>query len=309
MFNEVSFNRLRVFCKVVECKGFRAASEHLNMSQPSVSAHVKALETEMKIILIERSRFTRVTEAGMLLYTFAKRTLGDADQISRDITELRNANKGRITVAASVSMIRNVMPAIFSRFKLENPGVELILKFGRPKEVFEMIINREIDFGFVVGEVTMCELSVTKLIRDEVVLVANPRHPLVLKGTVNPEELSDYPFVLSSSTHSLVFQNMLRSHGINVKQTLMVVEDAESVKHVVANSHGLAIKLNSGVMGELRSGKLAKINLSSGPFYDDISLVQHCYRCLTPMQKKFVKFALREIESEWFHWRKLSLTV
>lgn len=309
MFNEVSFNRLRVFCTVVECKGFRAASDHLNVSQPSISAHIKALEDECKIILIERSRLIRVTEAGMLLYNFAKKILNEVEQITCDISELRNANKGRIAVAGCVTMIRNVMPAIFGRFKQDNPGVELILKFGKPREVFQMIINREIDFGFVVGEVPTGELSAKKLMKDEVVLVANPRHPLVLKGMVKSSELSDYPFVLSSATHTLVFQKMLLSHGINVRQTLMVVEDADSIKNVVANSQGLAVKLKSGVIEELRLGKLAKINLASGPIFDDISLVQHSERCLSPIQKKFLKFALQEIESEWSRWHTLSVTI
>ena len=144
----------------------------------------------------------------------------------------------------------------------------------------------------------MPELISQIIAKDEVILIAAPNHPLARKKTVTPEELSDYPFVLPSpqSAQSRVVKHVLASHGISVKQTLMIVEDAESIKRVVCNSMGLAVQIKTGVIDELRNGKLARINLTCAPFYDEIRLLQRSDKYLSPIQKNFIKFALKGIK-------------
>lgn len=300
MFKDVSFSRLRVFCEVVDSQGFRTASEHLDMSQPAISAHIRALEKDLQTQLLERGRFTKVTDAGAILYDYAKQTLQKSEEISREIAELRQANVGRIAVASGVTIARHTMPQVFSVFKRENPRIEMILRIGNQKQICEMTLSREVDFGFTVGKFPFAGLVSKTVAKEEVVFVVGPRHPLAKRETVNPAELSNYQFIVPAPnvTYTTIVQQALDFYNVTVKDTLMIIEDTECMKRIVSTGLGISVLLKTGVIDEIRAGKLVMLNLTAEPFYDDIRIVTRADKHFSPIQNKFIKFCSQTIQSQ-----------
>jgi DNA-binding transcriptional LysR family regulator len=97
-----SARRLSVFKAVVDLGGFNVAADRLGIAQPSVGAHIKALERQVGQPLFYRRRGIRssLTKAGETLYAYAAEVLEKSRAASATLTELRSTGGSEITVAA-----------------------------------------------------------------------------------------------------------------------------------------------------------------------------------------------------------------
>lgn len=292
MLTESTFVRLRVFCEVVDSQGFHAASEKLNMSQPAISSHIQALEKKFQITLIERGRKIKLTDAGKIFYDYAKDALKRAEQISREMADLRNATAGRIAIASGMTLARHLLPSVLTAFKQEHPGVEIILSIGTQKQVIDMVLSGDVDFGFSFGKVSLEGLTNTPLAQEEIVLVVGPDHPLADRAAVTTEELSGYPFLVPSPnfTYSRIIQHFLESQNIEVKETLMVIEEAEVTKKIVRTGKAIGILIYLSAVDDIMNGNLKKLNLATGPYYTNWTLIARSDKYFSPIQNKFIKF-------------------
>lgn len=92
--------QLRIFKTVVEVGGFTRASQRLNLSQPAVSQHVRALEKELGVPLLPRvGKATRLTPAGEVLLQCATQVLDKLDEVQR---VLAHDGEGRATIDPDV---------------------------------------------------------------------------------------------------------------------------------------------------------------------------------------------------------------
>ena len=80
----MDLRRLEVFCKVYELKSFSRAGEACLLSQPTVSEHIRYLETFLDVRLFDRlGREVAPTRAGEILYSYARRMLNLRREASR----------------------------------------------------------------------------------------------------------------------------------------------------------------------------------------------------------------------------------
>ena len=289
---EITMYRLKVFKEVADSQSFRGAADNLNISQPAVSAHIRTLETILDAVLLDRGRTSTLTAAGKIVYDYAVVTLQQTGELVRNVRDLQNASKGRITLGATSTLGRYIMPRVYSSFKKENPYIEMILRVGTTKQIYQMTLNREIDFGFVIGKSVLPGLSAKNIITDELMIVAGVDHPLAAKTAVTAEEISACPFVtaLQQSYHHRMVTELLTAHGITINECFMELEDAESIKRVVSGGAGVAALLRLCMIDELQSGRLKKIALANGPIFSNLSLLSRQDKPLTALQKKFLEF-------------------
>jgi DNA-binding transcriptional LysR family regulator len=298
MFENLSLFRLKVFCEVVETQSFNIAAENLNISQPAVSAHIRSLEKETQVTLIQRGQMNTLTEIGKVFYEYAKNVLLQTNEISQVINEFNLGNKGTIILGANRTLARNMGAIAFSNFIKSNPNIELILRVANPKLVSQMTIDREVDFGFTIGNIKINGLKSEIIGRDEICFVVGKTHPLAKRKTVSIEELSTYPFIILADKEFKEFsviENAINSQGIIINKKLMQIEDAEIIKKFVSQGMGVAALLKQDILEELNSGKLIKINLNIDPIYVNLQLIMRHDKYLSPVQNKFLKFFVSTI--------------
>ncbi|WP_102348419.1 LysR family transcriptional regulator [Bacillus sp. Marseille-P3661] len=282
--------RLKVFYEVVNSQSFSSAAEILNISQPAVSAHIRALEKETQVILLDRGRTITTTEAGNHFYNYTKQVLNLSKEILLTLQEVKQGNIGNITVGASTTPARYILPKIISNFMRENPHINLNLRVGNSKQIFQMTLEKEIDFGFIIGKKVPENLTATPIVNTELTLVVGPSHPLATKNHVTPSDISNYPFVVLSSYNYQVIENMLHSRGIKINEILMQYEDIESIKQIISIGNGITILSKLSVNEELKVGKLKQLQLESGSVYLDLMLVARPDKPHYPNHKKFLSF-------------------
>ena len=96
----VEFRELQSFCDVARLRSMSKAADHLGLTQPRVTTHIKRLEEELGVVLFDRiKRPIRITSAGGTLYRLAKPLVDGMEALIKEMTEVGEG--GVITVAAT----------------------------------------------------------------------------------------------------------------------------------------------------------------------------------------------------------------
>lgn len=298
MLEDITMYRLKVFYEVVNARSFSVAAENLDISQPAVSAHIRALENQTQVTLLQRGRTITLTEAGTFFYEYTNKTLKNNEEITQIIRKLRQGSTGRIALGTNATLARYVMPVALSDFKKNNPNIELLLSVGNNKHVFEMVVNREVDFGLILGKTVPSELMARTVLKTEMCIVVGANHPLANEVSVSTIELSKYPFIILSSYHQKIIETSLEFQGVTISDRLMVIEDAEGIKQILTFGVGVAALTKISISEELKSGSLKKVNLAGGHPFIDLRIVSRPDKPLTLIHKKFLRFLEKFIKHD-----------
>ena len=134
----VTIRQLRTFKKVADLNSFSQAAHELRLSQPSVSYQVKELEEALGLPLLDRlGKRVQLTEAGTVLYTYARRALDVLDEASVALEEMRGIKRGNLRVGASTTVGIYPLPAALGAFKKLHPGLVISLEIGTRARVQE----------------------------------------------------------------------------------------------------------------------------------------------------------------------------
>ncbi len=142
-------------------------------SQPSVSRHLLALEAELGVPVFVRSgrRICGLTGAGQAVLGTARRVLGELDALGELAQDSPAARRGTMTIAASHSYARYVLPSVVRRFMAEYPEVRLVLRQGEPRQLVDWV---------AAGEADLAICADTGELRDGLVAFAFTRHERVV---------------------------------------------------------------------------------------------------------------------------------
>jgi len=107
--DRVTLRQLRTFKTVADLKSFSLAAQRLKLSQPSVSYQVKELEETLGLPLLDRlGKGVHLTEAGSMLYGYARRMLDVLDEAALAAEEMRGMQRGSLRVGASTTTVTRV---------------------------------------------------------------------------------------------------------------------------------------------------------------------------------------------------------
>lgn len=259
--------RVQVFRAVAEQASFRRAAEQLHLSQPSVSQHVRQLEEELGVKLLERGASgVEITPAGEVVLGFARK----ASRLSHDamaaLATLEGKPGGDLKLAASTTVAQYVLPAILGRFSRENPRVRLNLRSGNTERVVSWIATGEAELGIIEGPADRKEIFTERFLEDRLVLVVAREHPWSKSQLVDLETLAAAPMLMreQGSGTRRVLERALKKAGLRLGQ-LRIAMELDSTEAIVAGVEaGLGVGFVSewAIRKELRLGTLAVANVA-----------------------------------------------
>ncbi len=142
---------LKTFVTLAEYKHFGKAANALHMTQPNVSLHLKQLEQQTRIKLIERSPF-QLTQAGERLLETSQRTLLELQICQADLNAINDLKVGTLTIAVSDIISRFLLIRPFQKFKAQYPGIDLTLLNTTSSQASSLVKNAQADIGFVIAK-------------------------------------------------------------------------------------------------------------------------------------------------------------
>jgi DNA-binding transcriptional LysR family regulator len=147
----LDINLLKTFVTLAEYKHFGKAANALHMTQPNVSLHLKQLEQQTRIKLIERSPF-QLTQAGQRLLETSQRTLLELQICQADLNAINDLKIGTLTIAVSDIISRFLLIRPFQKFKAQYPGIDLTLLNTTSSQASNLVKNAQADIGFVIAK-------------------------------------------------------------------------------------------------------------------------------------------------------------
>ncbi|MEZ9764317.1 LysR family transcriptional regulator [Vibrio splendidus] len=147
----LDINLLKTFVTLAEYKHFGKSANALHMTQPNVSLHLKQLEQQTRIKLIERSPF-QLTQAGERLLETSQRTLLELQICQADLNAINDLKIGTLTIAVSDIISRFLLIRPFQKFKAQYPGIDLTLLNTTSSQASSLVKNAQADLGFVIAK-------------------------------------------------------------------------------------------------------------------------------------------------------------
>lgn len=175
----MTLEQLRIFVEVAQSLNMTRAAQALNLTQPSVSAAIAALEGRHGLRLFDRvGRSIELSEAGRAFLPEARGVLARAREAAQALDDLAGLRRGHLRIAASQTVATYWLPARMARFAQRHPGITLALTLGNTQEGAQAVLAGDADLAFVEGEAQGDLLRVTSVGEDRLGLYARPGHPL-----------------------------------------------------------------------------------------------------------------------------------
>ncbi len=253
---------LNSFIAVASERSFSAAAKKLHRTQPAVSQAIKRLEDELGEKLFDRSsRHGALTEAGMLLQQYAARVLRLANEAEVAVRQLQQVRMGRVAIGANEAAVHSLLPAI-QRFAESHPQVHIEVRRVASRQIAGELLERSIEFGVLTFNPPEKGLQSISLGADELVMLANPNHPLAGKRRVSLEEVGRQTVIAHndpSPARERVLRLYERRHApINIQ---IALPSLDGIKRAVELGLGVAVLPRRCALTEISRGQLVAVRM------------------------------------------------
>lgn len=179
---DIEIKQLKIFKSVVECGGFSAAEAVLNISRPTISNHIAALEKRLNITLCKRGRAGfSLTSEGKVVFDQTTLLLHNLEQFRSTINNLGDHPAGRLKIALSDTFStdpRFKLAEIFCHFYHQAPDVELEVEVDHMRIMEKLVLNNQLDIAMIPYHRKFEGLNYIHLFTDENYVYCGKDHPL-----------------------------------------------------------------------------------------------------------------------------------
>jgi DNA-binding transcriptional LysR family regulator len=254
----VDLRQLEVVRAVAETGSFTAAARRLHVSQSAVSRQILLLEEELREPLFLRlGRKVRLTDAGEALLQLSRRVLTDIRETAATIADRQAALKGTLRLGGGMTVCLHVFPDLLKEYRRKHREVEVKLTTGSTPQLVERVRAGAIDVALLTLPIEGADLVQERVMREELLLVTHPSHPLARQRRLTPRDLHGRPCVLfehGSSTRRVI-DEMFEREQIQPR-IVMETENVEILKALTASGMGMTIVPYQAIVGEVRAGQL-----------------------------------------------------
>lgn len=244
----MNFNLFKTYIRVVETQNLSRTAEEFGFSQPAITKQIQALEEIYGVLLLERSgRKLKPTEAGEILYQYAREIVKILEKTEKAMEEAGEGNKGSLSLGASTIPGQYILPELIKKFKDNYPYMNICLDIADTEKIFNKVAERELDIGFVGGWINNRKIEGFPWLEDELMVIFPEGHKLAGLSKLNLEELLNERWIFrekGSGTRKAI-EDLLMSKDVR-KEDLNINMEAGSTEAVLASvESGMGISMVS----------------------------------------------------------------
>ena len=259
--------RLQSFLYAAEHLSFSEAAKHLNLAQPTISHHIKALENEMGSELFDRSGAgLSLTEAGRLLIPWAKKLIQQSVEMHEVMASLHTGIVGHLRIACSTTAGKYILPQLAARFCQRFPKIHISILACMPELVTHRLVEGEANLGVVSYEIDNPGMEYQVFFRDSINLIVPKDHPWAFRTAIEPGEIVNEPIIMRETTSGTrrVLLSELAKHDISEDDLNVFLElgNAEAIVLTVAAGYGVSFVSSLASSCPLERGNVAEVPIS-----------------------------------------------
>jgi DNA-binding transcriptional LysR family regulator len=253
----MDLRQLEILQTIAETGSFTACGKKLRVSQSAISRQIMLLEEELgEPLFLRVGRKVRMTPAAETLVQLGKRIFQDVRETVGIITDRTRELRGTIRLAGGMTVCLYVFPTLLKYLRRVHPKLDVRLTVATAGRSVEEIRAGRVDAGLLTLPIEEGDLVTVPVMREELLVVMPPGHPIARRRRVAPRELADQPFVLfevGSATRRVIDQ-FFASEKIE-PTIVMDTENVEIIKAMVKTGLGIGIVPYQAIAREVQLGQ------------------------------------------------------
>jgi DNA-binding transcriptional LysR family regulator len=254
----VDLRQLEILQAIAETGSFTACGRKLNVSQSAISRQILLLEEELgEPLFLRVGRQVRMTPAAESLVQLGKRVFLDVRDTVGAITDRTRELRGTLRLSGGMTVCLYVFPPLLKHLRRVHPHLDVRLTVAMAGRSVQEIRGGRVDAGLLTLPVEDADMITVPVLREELLLITTPTHPMARRRRATPRELAGLPFILfelGSATRKVI-DNFFASENIE-PTVVMDTENVEIIKAMVKTGLGVGIVPYQAVAREVKAGQL-----------------------------------------------------
>ncbi len=239
----MELRQLQYFMAVCQELHFTRAAEKLGIAQPSLSQQIKLLEHEIGTPLFDRiGKKTVITEAGEALLQHSRNVFHEISQAHEAISGLQGLNRGSLKIGALLTVVNYLLPPTVITFNQNYPNIKLSVLGMRTGDIYEGLLQNELDIGIVGLPVDHAELQIIPLYKQKLALAVSIDSPLANLPTASLHLLKEAASILLPGNYFI--RQLIDDHCRRLDftpQPVIEMTTMESILNMVSKGIGITI--------------------------------------------------------------------
>lgn len=291
----MQLKQLEVFVQVARLKSFSKAADALYLTQPTISAHISALESELGTKLVVRStKEIQLTGTGSVLFGYATQILGLCERAEQDVKTASSDIQGALSIAASTVPSQYLLPRILPHLRKRYPKVFFQIFQGDSSQVAQRIFENGAELGIIGSPIQKAGCICTPFFSERMVIVTpNTQEYRELGGTISGQVMQSSPFLVrepGSGTRKRS-EEFLRDIGIDPRELSLAaqLQSTESILQGVKNGLGISIVSGLAAADYVRMGGILAFDYDSALLTRQFYLIHHRNRPHSPAAAMLIR--------------------
>lgn len=258
----MDLRQLRYFVHVANLKSFSHAAAHLNVAQSALSRHMRLLESELGVRLLDRhGRGAEPTAAGKVLLRRATRVLRSVEETREAVIHAGQGPAGQVSLAIPPSVSAIFAAPLIDACKRKLPHVTLKLSEGWTGDILEWLLIGHNDLGIIYSSQVDDRVSFKPIITESLTLVgASADKALKSRTSFSLHDVSTMPLIVPPEPHGLrkVIESAFAEH--NLAPRFAYESQVWSViREIIRSGLAYSILASSEVEPEIRRGQMVSV--------------------------------------------------
>lgn len=294
----MNLHQIEIFCTLIKLRSFSRTAEALYLTQPTVSGHIKNLETDLGMKLLDRlGRRVIPTEEGEVLFRRGLQLLALRDELMQELGEVSGKVTGLLKIGGSTIPGAYILPSLIGKFRMRHPSISIQLIIADTAKVAEAVLNGDLSLGVIGARIADPRLESHAFSKDELVVVVPSGHPWSRRNNIPVDALKGVPFILreEGSGTRRIMEERLEKAGFSLSDLNMVaiMGSSDAVRQSVKAGLGVSILSIRAVQDDIEAGRLAAVRLRGIELERSFSVILLKGRSRSPLCRTFLDFLLR----------------
>ena len=248
-------------------------------------------------LIIRTTKEIHPSEAGKLLYGYAKEILNKREEATRAIEAFFHEMRGTITVAASSIPGQYFLPKLMQSFREKYPDIKFNVQITDSADVADLITSRNVELGFTGTPPDNAKCVSREFADDRLVLITpnEPQYARYLASGFPVRRITEEPFISreAGSGTRRETELFLREMGVDpaTLQIAVEVRSTESIKKMVSEGLGVAVISRSACEDYVQFKRLLAFDFDNVTMRRKLYMVRHRNNILSPIAQVFYDYA------------------
>ena len=233
----MSIHTYQLFCQIAEL-GSMVQAARIMCITPSAATHaINNLEKSVGLTLLNRTRNkVTLTPDGERLYAYFKKVLDAESELQDQVDEIHGMEQGSVRLGVFCSIIPKWIPYVIDTYRSRYPGIDISIVEGGYAENLQLLLDNDVDIGFVAMPLSTGKLTGIPLYRDRIMCIGPEDYVPENGEYVTWEELKCMPLLIATREEERLIEKILDDCSIKPDPS-MIISNATSIAALVEQGY------------------------------------------------------------------------